>query len=430
LNVCVIGAGYVGLVTAAVFADLGNEVVCADVDEAKVAQLRAGEVPIYEPGLAEMLCRNLEDGRLSFTTDTPEAVRGAEVVFIAVGSPPAADGRADLSQVRAAAEDIARGLNGYKIIVNKSTVPVGTGDLVARIIREHAPPDSSFDVCSNPEFLREGSAIKDTLMPDRIVIGVSNHQVASKLAELYAPLARPTMVTDVASAEMIKYASNSFLATKISFVNAIADLCELVGADVGLVTRGMGADPRIGPEFLQPGLGYGGSCFPKDADSLIATAASYGYDLELLRAVQAVNAARVGRLVSRMKKELGGLGGKTIGVLGLAFKPGTDDLREAKAVELCRALLGEGATVRAYDPAAMPKCAELLGQVCYLDSPYDMAEGCHALVVATEWNEFKLLNLARMAAVMAEPVIFDGRNIYEPEKVRKLGFRYYSMGRP
>jgi UDPglucose 6-dehydrogenase len=430
LNICVIGMGYVGLVTAAVFADLGNEVVGADIDAAKIKRLGAGECPIYEPGLHEMLCRNLEERRLSFTSDTPAAVAASEVIFIAVSTPPGPEGLPDLDQVRAAARDIARGLTGHKIVVNKSTVPVGTGELVARILAEHGAADARFDVCSNPEFLREGSAIEDTLMPDRIVIGVSNHRAAERLLELYSPLARPTIITDVATAEMIKYASNSFLATKISFINVIADICEQVGADVTTVANAMGADRRIGHEFLQPGLGYGGSCFPKDVESLIAAAAAHGCDSALLRAVQEVNSARVGCFVKRMIQVMGDLAGKTIGVLGLSFKPNTDDLREAKAIELIRALLNRGAVVKAFDPVAMKKCAALLPQVQYAENVYQLARGCHALAVATEWNEFKLFNLARIKHLMAEPVIFDGRNILVPEKVRALGFRYYSVGRP
>jgi UDPglucose 6-dehydrogenase len=429
LNICVIGMGYVGLATAAVFADLGNDVIGADIDAAKIARLRSGEPPIYEPGLQEMLRRNLDEGRISFTTDTAEAVRASEVVLIAVGTPAGADGGTDLSQVEAAARDIVRGMNDYKIVVNKSTVPVGTGDLVARVIKEATPPDARFDVCANPEFLREGSAIEDTLAPDRIVVGVSNQHVAERLLELYAPLDRPIIVTDVATAEMIKHASNAFLAAKVSFINAIADICERVGADVSTVSHGMGADHRIGHEFLQPGLGYGGSCFPKDVQSLIAAAAAHGYDFALLRAAQEINDGRVARLIERMNEVMGKLEGKTVAVLGLSFKPNTDDLREAKAVELLRGLLGRGAVARAYDPVAMHKCAALLPQVHYAQSAYEAARGCHALVIATEWNEFKLLNLARLKDLMAEPIIFDGRNILAPEKVRALGFRYYGVGR-
>jgi len=421
--------GHVGLVTAVVFADLGNDVIGTDTDGDMIGRLADRECPIYEPGLQEMLCRNLDERRISFTTDTAQAVAASDIVFIAVSTPAGPDGSPDLSHVRAAALNIACGLDGYTIVVNKSTVPVGTGDLVARILAENRPADAQFDVCSNPEFLREGSAIEDTLAPDRIVIGVSNHQVAAKLIELYAPLDRPTIVTNIATAEMIKYASNTFLATKVSFINAIADICEAVGADVPTVAQAMGADHRIGHTFLQAGLGYGGACFSKDAESLIATAAAHGVDFSLLRAVQGVNNDRVPRLVARLGEALGGVEGKTIGVLGLAYKPNTDDLRGSKAVELIRALLDRGAAVRAFDPVAMPKCAELVPGVCYAENIYDLAPGCHALVVATEWNEFKLCNLARIKELMAEPVIFDGRNIFTPDKVRALGFTYLSVGR-
>lgn len=433
--------GHVGLVTAAVFADLGNDVVGADVEAAKIAGLRAGQPPFYEPGLQELLCRNLEERRIAFTTDTAAAVAASEVVFITVGAADACGESLDATSLRAVALEIARGMGASsgegdasraarKLVVNKSTAPVGAGAAIMRILEQHAPPGAGFDFCSNPEFLREGSAIEDALAPDRIVIGAASRDAAARLEGLYAPLERPVIVTDIATAEMIKYASNCFLAAKISFVNAIADLCELVGADAGAVAQAMGADRRIGHEFLQAGLGYGGSCFPKDVETLIALAAARGYDFALLRAAQEVNAARVGRLVARMEEALGGLCGKTIAVLGLAFKPNTDDLRRAKAVELIRALLAAGAVVQAYDPAAMASCAALLPEVRYCASAYEAARGCQALVVATEWNEFKSLNLARVREVMAEAVVFDGRNIFAPEKVRALGFRYYSIGRP
>ncbi|UCH34365.1 MAG: UDP-glucose/GDP-mannose dehydrogenase family protein [Armatimonadota bacterium] len=430
LDICVIGMGYVGLVTAAVFADMGNDVVGVEVDAEKVARLAAGECPIYEPGLQELLSRTLQEGRLSFTADTAAAVAASEVIFIAVNTPMGDNGLPDLSQVEAAACAIAPAASGRKIVVNKSTVPVGTGDVVARIVADNAPPGAEVDVCSNPEFLREGSAIEDAFNPDRIVIGASNGDAASKLVELYAPLNRPVIVTDVASAEMIKYASNSFLATKVSFINVIADICEEVGADVSAVAHGMGADRRIGHEYLQPGLGYGGSCLSRDAEALISTAAAAGCDFALLRAAQDVNHARVGRLVARMAEAMGGLDGRTVGVLGLAFKPDTDDLREAKAVELIRVLLERGAKVRAYDPVAMEKCAALLPDVAYAESADDAARGCDALVVATEWHEFKSMDLARIKALMSAPVIFDGRNAFSPERVRALGFRYYGIGRP
>lgn len=430
MDLCIIGVGYVGLATAAVLANLGRHVFCVDADATRIECLRKGECPIHEPGLRESLCSNLENGRLSFTTDTPAAVHAADIVFIAVGTPVDANNCANLFHLRAAALDIASALNGPKLIVNKSTVPVGTGNLLAQIIRDNAPFDIGFDFCSNPEFLREGCALQDTLKPDRIIIGANDRGAAQKLVDLYAPLQRPIIITDIAAAEMIKYASNAFLATKISFINAIADICELVGADVSVVAEGMGLDPRIGPEFLKPGLGYGGSCLPKDAECFISSATAAGYDFSLLRAVQEVNDARVSRFVERMETALSDLRGKTIGVLGLAFKPNTDDLRDSRAVELVAALLDRGATVKAHDPVAMPKCAVRLPQVHYVKNPYEAARDADALVIATEWDEFKALDLERIRDLMARPVIFDGRNVYDPKSVRALGFRYHSVGRP
>jgi UDPglucose 6-dehydrogenase len=430
MNIAVAGTGYVGLVTGAVFADLGNDVVCVDKDGAKIETLRAGRMPIYEPGLEEMVARNVADGRLSFTTDLAQAVRRADIIFIAVGTPPKASGEADLGAVEEVALGIARELDRYKVIVNKSTVPVGTGDLVRDIVSRNRRRPVDFDVVSNPEFLREGSAIEDTLRPDRIVIGAPNQQVAMTLLELYAPLERPMIITDVHSAEMIKYASNAFLAAKISFINAIANICDLAGADVTQVVKGMGLDPRIGSPFLQPGLGYGGSCFPKDTDSLVQTAQALGYDFRLLRAVVDVNRERAQRFVAMIRKVLDPLDDRVIGVLGLAFKPKTDDMREARSVEVVHGLVAAGARVRAYDPAAMGNAKALLpADVEYCPSSYEAAEGADALAIVTEWNEFKLLNLERLRGVMRRPLVFDGRNIYEPERMRRLGFEYHSIGR-
>src|SRR5262245_34966808 len=360
MNICVVGAGYVGLVTGAVFADLGNEVICVDNLADKIDALRAGRLPIYEPGLEEMVARNTSDGRLSFTTDLANAVRKSVIVFIAVGTPPKIDGQADLSAVEAVAQEIGRAMDRYTVVVNKSTVPVGTGGFVREVIERHQIKPVMFDVVSNPEFLREGSAIEDTLRPDRIVIGAPNQQVAMTLLELYAPLERPMIITDVPSAEMIKYASNAFLAAKISFANAIANICEHAGADVGQVTKAVGLDARIGPAFLQAGLGYGGSCFPKDTESLIHTAATLGYDFRMLKAVVEVNRERVAHFVERIRKVLDPLDDKNIAVLGLAFKPNTDDMREAKSVEVIHRLLGLGARVRAYDPVAVPNARKVL----------------------------------------------------------------------
>ena len=430
MNICVVGTGYVGLVTGAVFADLGNDVICVDTDTEKIAALQAGRMPIYEPGLEEMVARNTADGRLSFTRDITDAVRRSEIVFIAVGTPSKPDGETDLSAVEAVARSIGRAMERYTVIVNKSTVPVGTGEFVRDVISRHQSKAVSFDVVSNPEFLREGSAIEDTLRPDRIVIGARTQQVAMTLLELYAPLERPMIITDVPSAEMIKYASNAFLASKISFINAIANICELAGADVTQVTKGMGLDARIGPAFLQPGLGYGGSCFPKDAESLIHTAASLGCDFKFLRAMVEVNRERTTHFVDNIRKVLAPLDDKVIGVLGLAFKPNTDDMRDARSVEVVGLLLAAGASVRAYDPVAIDNARAILPpSVRYCASTYEAAEGADAVALVTEWNEFKFINLERLRSVMRRPVVFDGRNLWEPERMRRLGFEYHSIGR-
>ena len=430
MNICVVGTGYVGLVTGAVFADLGNDVVCVDSDRAKIEALKAGRMPIYEPGLEEMVARNVGDGRLSFTTHIGAGIRHGDVIFIAVGTPPKDSGETDLSQVEAVAAEIGRCMDRYKVVVNKSTVPVGTGELVREVIGRHQPRPVEFDVVSNPEFLREGSAIEDTLRPDRIVIGAPTQQVAMTLVELYAPIERPMIITDLPSAEVIKYASNAFLAAKISFINAIANICEAAGADVTQVIKGMGLDPRIGGAFLQAGLGYGGSCFPKDVDSLIHTAGRLGYDFKLLRSIAEINRERAAHLVETVAKALGPLDDKTVAVLGLAFKPNTDDMREAKSVEVVQLLHAAGARIRAYDPAAMDNAKRLLpAAVTFSDSPYEAAEGAHAVVLVTEWNEFKYLNLERLRGLLQRPVIFDGRNLWEPERMRRLGIEYHSVGR-
>jgi UDPglucose 6-dehydrogenase len=429
MNICVIGTGYVGLVTGSVFADLGNEVVCVDKDEAKIAMLNQGEMPIYEPGLEEMVARNMADQRLCFTTDVEDAVSRSEVVFICVGTPPKENGEPDMRYVEEAAKSVARALNRYKVVVNKSTVPVGTGDLVREIIETNRRREVDFDVVSNPEFLREGSAIHDTLNPDRIIIGAPNHVVAMKILELYAPLERPMLITDVASAEMIKYASNAFLATKISFINAIACICEAAGADVVQVMKGMGYDQRIGAAFLQAGLGFGGSCFPKDSQALICTAKKFGYDFHLLKSVVQVNTEQTARFMDRLEAALGGFEGRTVAVLGLAFKPNTDDMREAKSLEIIARLLASGATVRAYDPIAVEKTREVFPQIAYGENAYDAAKGADAAVIVTEWNEFKYLNLDRLGEAMKGKIIFDGRNIYDPVRMRRLGFDYHCIGR-
>src|SRR6266478_20589 len=381
MNICVVGTGYVGLVTGAVFADLGNDVVCVDNALKKIEALRAGQMPIYEPGLEEMVVRNKDDGRLTFSTDLPAGVRQADVIFIAVGTPPKETGETDLSQVEAVAAEIGRSMDRYKVVVNKSTVPVGTGEFVREVITRHQPRPLDFDVVSNPEFLREGSAIEDTLRPDRIVIGAPNQQVAMTLVELYAPLERPMIITDVPSAEMIKYASNAFLSTKISFINAIANICELAGADVTRVIKAVCLDARIGAAFLQAGLGYGGSCFPKDTDSLVHTAATLGYRFDVLRAVVDVNAGRAEHFVSLIERTLAPLHSRRLAILGLAFKPNTDDMREAKSVEVIKRLIDLGATVCAYDPVAMTNARKVLPTVVeYADSPYAAAAGADGVL--------------------------------------------------
>jgi UDPglucose 6-dehydrogenase len=430
MNICVVGTGYVGLVTGAVFADLGNDVVCVDKVKGKIDSLKAGKMPIYEPGLEEMVVRNVDDGRLSFTTDLPAAVEQSDIIFIAVGTPARESGETDLSHVEAVAAEIGKTMNRYKVIVSKSTVPVGTGELVREVIARHQRRPIEYDVVSNPEFLREGSAIEDTLRPDRIVIGAANQQAAMKLVELYAPLERPMIITDLPSAEVIKYASNAFLAAKISFINAIANVCESAGADVTQVMKGMGMDGRIGSAFLQAGLGYGGSCFPKDVDSLIHTAGRLGYDFKMLKAVVDINRERSGRLVEMIRKVLGPLDEMRVAVLGLAFKPNTDDMREAKSLDVVHQLVAGGATVRAYDPVAVDNARPLLPEsVIYAASPYEAAQDADAVVLITEWNEFKYLNLERLRGVLRRRIIFDGRNIWEPERMRRLGFEYYSIGR-
>lgn len=429
MNICVIGTGYVGLVTGAVFADLGNDVICVDKDESKIEMLKSGHMPIYEPGLEEMVLRNVADDRLIFSIDIGDGVRKSDVVLIAVGTPPAEDGHTDLTAVVDAAKIIARNIDRYKVIVNKSTVPIGTGDLVRDIIDRNKIRDVEFDVVSNPEFLREGSAIGDTLYPDRIIIGAPNGNVAMRIVELYTPLERPMLITDVHSAEMIKYASNAFLATKISFINAIANICDKAGADVVQVAKGMGYDTRIGSEFLNAGLGFGGSCFGKDTKSLIHTSNDLGYDFSMLKAAVEINNQQPMVFVDKIKDVLGSLQGKTVGVLGLAFKPNTDDMRDAKSVDIINFLVSEGAKVNAYDPIAMDNAKKLLPDITYCKTAYEAAEGADAVLTITEWNEFKLLNLERLRERMLQPIIFDGRNIYDPQRMTRLGFDYYCVGR-
>jgi UDPglucose 6-dehydrogenase len=428
-RICVVGVGYVGLVTSACFADLGNNIIALDINEKRIEGLKNNIMPIYEPGLDELVKRNVKAGRLNFTTSYKEALEGAEFVFIAVGTPSAVNGEADLQYVAAAARSIAENMTSPLVVINKSTVPVGTGDWVADIITRTQPKPIPFSVVSCPEFLREGAAISDFMQPHRTVLGSLDREAAEKVAQLHLPLRAPIVITDLRTAEMIKYASNAFLATKISFINEIANICDVLGADVKEVAAGMGYDKRIGPSFLDAGLGWGGSCFPKDVKALAFMAAEKGRHPQLLNAVMDINADRRVQAVKNMEKMLGGLKGKTIGLLGLAFKPNTDDMRDAPATDIAQGLLAGGASVRGYDPISMDVAREVLPAVELLDDPYSMAKDCDALMVVTEWNEFKNLDLERIRSLLKQPVILDGRNIYNPEHMHALGFTYQGIGR-
>jgi len=430
-NICVIGSGYVGLVTATCFADLGNRVVTVDIDETKIARLEQGIMPIYEPGLEELVERNVKAGRLSFTTSYTEGLDDAEFVFICVGTPSAVDGEADLKYVRAAAETIAQTMDHPLIIINKSTVPVGTGDWVADIVRRKQPAPIEFSVVSCPEFLREGAAITDFMNPDRNVFGSTNPDAAKQVALLYGPLNAPEVITDIRTAEMIKYASNAFLATRISFINEISIICERLGADVTEVARGMGLDKRIGPHFLNAGVGYGGSCFPKDVKALANMALTHGMHPQLLNAVMEINSFQRAQMATKVRELLdGSLEGKTIAVLGIAFKPNTDDIREAPALTVIRNLVNQGATVKTYDPVAMDNArSEISGRVTLCETPYETAIDADALILMTEWNEFKQLDMRRIKNSMRQPVLVDGRNIYDPDLMREFGFVYRGVGR-
>jgi UDPglucose 6-dehydrogenase len=434
MRVAMIGTGYVGLVSGACFADFGHHVICVDKDAAKVAALQRGEMPIYEPGLEDLVAGNVRAGRLSFTTDLKKPVATAEAIFIAVGTPSRrGDGHADLTYVYDAAREIAAALAGYAVVVTKSTVPVGTGDEVERIIRE-ARPDAQFAVVSNPEFLREGAAIQDFKHPDRIVVGTDDERARQVMNELYRPLylnAAPIMATSRRTAELIKYAANAFLATKITFINEIADLCEKVGADVQHVARGIGLDNRIGGKFLHAGPGYGGSCFPKDAMALIKTGQDNAAPLRIVETVAAVNDARKRAMARKVTAALGAsLRGKTVAVLGLTFKPNTDDMRDAPSIPLITALQDLGASVRAYDPVGMEQAKAVLTGVAYSDDPYSCAQQADALVLVTEWEQFRALDLDRLKASMKSPVVVDLRNVYRPEEMAQRGFVYESVGRP
>ena len=428
-----IGTGYVGLVSGSCLADFGNTVRCVDIDADRIDTLRDGRIPIYEPGLEDMVARNVDGGRLLFTTDLADAVANSDVIFIAVGTPPQPDGSTDLSYVFTAAEQVAKLLSGYKVIVQKSTAPVGTARKITEIIREHAPAGAEFDVVSNPEFLREGSAVGDFLRPNRVVIGVESERARDIMKQVYRPLyllETPVVLAELETAELIKYASNAFLATKISFINEMARISELVGANIDGVAKAMGLDRRIGPKFLHSGIGYGGSCFPKDVSSLAHIAREAGYEAKIVGAVIETNRGMAEHAIVKVRSQLGDAKGKTVGILGLAFKPNTDDVREAPSAKVVQAMIDDGATVRVYDPVATENfLAQVTDQVVVCKSAYEAAEGAHATVLVTEWNEFRVLDLARLKSAMADPVFIDCRNVYNPQQMKEHGIRYDSFGR-
>jgi len=431
MRIAVIGTGYVGLVAGACFAESGNEVVCVDNNEAKVRLLRRGKIPIYEPGLEELVRRNRSEGRLTFTSTLAKAVRDASVIFIAVGTPQGEDGSADLKYVLEVARDVAKAMNGYKVIVDKSTVPVGTAEKVREVIRRETT--HPFSVVSNPEFLKQGAAIDDFMKPDRVVVGAEDPRAQALMLELYEPFTRtgaPIMMMDCASAELSKYAANAMLATRISFMNEVANVCELVGADVDHVRKAIGADKRIGTSFLFPGVGYGGSCFPKDVQAMRRFAADKHYDFKILGAVEAVNALQKTKLFTMLRKHFGNPKGKTVGIWGLAFKPKTDDMREAPSIPLIEAMLSAGVTVQAFDPEATHVAKGIFGsRITYAANAYDAVKGADALVIVTEWNEFRRPDFDRIRSLMRSPVLFDGRNLFAPAQMKQNGFTYYSIGR-
>ncbi|UCG14216.1 MAG: UDP-glucose/GDP-mannose dehydrogenase family protein [Deltaproteobacteria bacterium] len=432
MHICVVGVGYVGLVTGACFAEFGVSVTCVDEDLGRIELLKQGEVPIYEPGLRELVKKNVVEGRLNFTTNAGSGIRQALVIFIAVGTPSAADGSADLTYIRKVASTIGKNLNGYKVIVTKSTVPVGTGQMITEIVRKERKSKIAFDIVSNPEFLREGSAIEDFMRPNRVVIGAESDQAVAIMKDLFNPLyliETPFVITDVETAEMIKYASNAFLATKISFINEMANICERVGADVHQVAKGMGLDRRIGPKFLHPGPGFGGSCFPKDLKAIDRIGYDHEYSFEIVKAVIRVNKRQKKWMVEKIDQAFGGVNGRLVAVLGLTFKPNTDDMREAPSIAIIRALQRKGARVRAFDPVGMTQAKSIFRGVEYAGDPYAAAKGAHGLVIVTEWNQFRNLDWKRMAKLLREPVVVDLRNIYEPERMHRLGFRYTCVGR-
>lgn len=431
MNISIIGTGYVGLVTGTCFAEVGHNVICVDCDKKKIDLLQAGEIPIYEPGLKDLVEKNVDAGRLSFTDSTAEGVERADVIFIAVPTPPLEDGSVDLSFIELVAREIADCMSSYKIIVDKSTVPVKTGEKVAETIKRYCKSDCDFDVISNPEFLREGFAVEDLMKPDRIVIGSVSERPNKAMQEIYKPFNAPIIFTDINSAELIKHAANSFLAMKISYINAVAAICEESGANVEEVANGIGMDNRIGRRFLNASLGFGGSCFPKDLSAFIRISDELGYDFGLLKEVQKINEAQMSRFLKKITDTLWVLKGKTIGVLGLAFKQNTDDVRMSPAIDVCQRLLKEGALLRVHDPKAMDKAKELLpgDGVHYIDDMDEVSNGCDALVIATEWPQFKELDLAKSKKVMTAPIMFDGRNLFDPVLVKKIGFTYKSIGR-
>lgn len=432
MHIAVIGTGYVGLVTGACFAEFGVDVTCVDIDSVKIDRLLAGEMPIYEPGLEQLVTKNVQSGRLRFTTDLKEAVEQALVIFLAVGTPPKDDGSADLSFVEAAAGSVAQHMNGYKVIVTKSTVPIGTGEHLRTLIRQQLKSSLNFGIVSNPEFLREGAAINDFMRPDRVVIGSRDEEAIAIMRDLYRPLyliEAPFVVTSLEAAELAKYAANAFLATKISFINEIANLCESIGCDVHDVARAIGMDRRIGSKFLHPGPGFGGSCFPKDTRALASVARQFGRESRIVDAVIEVNRRQRQAMLPKIEQLVGELKGKNLAILGLAFKPETDDMREAPAIDIIEGLLERGATVRAYDPVAMDEAAKVLPKISYAADEYEAVAGADALVFVTEWNQFRALDMGRIRDLMKSPRIADLRNIYDPADMRELGFEYVGVGR-
>ena len=429
MKLTLIGTGYVGLVTGTCFAEVGHQVVCVDNDAAKVKLLQSGGIPIYEPGLEELVKKNMAAGRLTFTSSTAEGVQKSDVIFIAVPTPPRPDGSVDLSFIERVARDIAAAITSYKIVVDKSTVPVKTGEKVTETIKRYCPAKVEFDVVSNPEFLREGFAVGDLMKPDRVVIGTRSQRPVAAMKEIYTPFNAPIIVTDINSAELIKHAANSFLALKISYINAIANVCEAAGANVQEVAQGIGLDERIGRRFLNAGIGFGGSCFPKDLSAFIKIAEQIGYDFRLLKEVQRINADQMDRFVKKITDTLWVLKDKKIGVLGLAFKQNTDDVRSSPAIDLCQRLQKEGATLRVHDPKATDKARSILKNVTYVDDMNAVAEGCDAIVIATEWDEFKKLDLERARKSLTHPIMFDGRNLFDREEMERLGWIYKSVGR-